>query len=73
MMFFTITIGLVLTSFIFAYWPDHRLRDWSQREAYIEIARREALGLPHVDPNVVPPENINLPSDEELEDFEIII
>jgi NADH dehydrogenase (ubiquinone) 1 beta subcomplex subunit 11 len=72
-MFGTVTLGLVGTGFLLAYWPDHRLRDWAQREAYIEIARREALGLPHIDPNLVPPEKINLPTEEELGDFEVII
>ena len=41
-------------------------RDWCQREAYLEIARREALGLPLVDPDYIPPEKMLLPSDEEL-------
>ena len=44
-----------------------RRRDWSQREAYLEIARREALGLPLIDPDYIPPEKMLLPSDEELE------
>jgi len=72
-MFVTVTIGVVGIGFLFAYLPEFRLKDWSQREAYIEIARREALGLPYIDPNVVPPEKINLPTEEELGDFEIII
>lgn len=73
MMFFTVTLGLVGGGFIMMYFPDHRLRDWTQREAYIELARREALGLPAIDPNLVPPENVHLPTEEELGDFEIII
>jgi len=71
--FYTVTLGLVCSGFIIAYWPDHQLRNWSQREAHIELARREALGLPHIDPNYVPPESVYLPSEEELGDFEIII
>jgi len=72
-MFFMVTIGMVGTSFFLAYFPDYRLRNWYQREAYVELARREAMGLPQVDPNLIPPENFSLPSEEELEDFEIII
>ena len=33
----------------------------------MEMARREALGLPLVDPDYIPPEKMLLPSDEELE------
>ena len=48
--------------------------DWAQREAYLEIERRRKLGLPLVDPNLIPPERIKLPSMEELgPDFKIII
>jgi len=72
-MFFTVTMGMVLIGYIMMYMPDARYRNWSQREAYIEIARREALGLPHIDPNLVPVDNVNLPSEEELGDFEIVI
>jgi len=72
-MFWTVTMALVGTGFQMAYFPDLKLRDWAQREAYIELARREALGLPLVSPDLVDPKNINLPSEEELGDFEIII
>jgi NADH dehydrogenase (ubiquinone) 1 beta subcomplex subunit 11 len=73
MMFVTVTVALVGMSFQMAYWPDVKMRDWGQRQAYIELARREALGLPPVSPDLVPPENINLPSDEELGDFDIVV
>ena len=49
------------------------MRDWAQQEAYLEIRRREAAGLPHIDPYIVPPEKVNLPSEEEIEGVEIII
>ena len=55
------------------YSPDSRYKEWAVREAYIELARREALGLPLIDADLVPRENINLPTEEELGDFEIII
>jgi len=57
-------VGVV---FIAYYWPYLKYKDWGQREAYLEIARREALGLPLVDPDYIPPEKMLLPSDEELE------
>ncbi|XP_074646409.1 NADH dehydrogenase [ubiquinone] 1 beta subcomplex subunit 11, mitochondrial-like [Tubulanus polymorphus] len=72
-MFAGITLCLCGGSFIFAYLPDFQLQNWAQREAFLELARREELGLPLVDPNVIPVERINLPSDEELGDMEIII
>lgn len=47
--------------------------DWNQREAYLELRRREAAGLPLIDSNLVDPSKFSLPSDEELGDMEIII
>jgi len=72
-MFWCITVGMVGMGFIIAYFPDVRMRDWTQREAYVELARREALGLPIVDPDLVPRESFVLPSEEELGDYDIII
>ncbi|GFY01953.1 hypothetical protein TNCV_5098141 [Trichonephila clavipes] len=48
-------------------------KDWISREAYLEMHRREKLGLPVVDKNYIDPEKIELPSDEELGDTDIII
>lgn len=48
-------------------------RDWAQREAYLEMRRREAAGLPYIDRNLIPEENVVLPTDEELGETEIII
>jgi len=73
MMFFLFTITFGLGSFLVAYCPDVRMKDWTQREAYIELARREALGLPLIDPNLIPPEQVELPTEEELGDYDIII
>lgn len=50
-----------------------RQRDWSQREAFLELRRREQLGLPLVDANLIDVSKIELPSDEELEGTEIVI
>lgn len=71
--FFSVTLCLVFGGFYLAYTPDNLQRDWAQREAFLELRRREAAGLPLVDPNYVDPAIIELPSDEELGDTEIII
>ncbi|XP_059613171.1 NADH dehydrogenase [ubiquinone] 1 beta subcomplex subunit 11, mitochondrial [Phlebotomus argentipes] len=71
--FFCVTLCLVWGGFYMAYLPDYRMRDWAQREAYLEVRRREALGLPYVNKDYADPANFPLPSDEELGDTEIII
>jgi hypothetical protein len=52
-----------------------RAMDWHRREAFLELARREQLGLPLVDRNLVDPDKVmkQLLSDEELGDTDIII
>jgi len=50
-----------------------RDRAWEKREALLEIARREKLGLPLIDANLIDPSKIHLPSDEELGDFDVIV
>lgn len=71
--FFAVTLCLVWGTFYWAYLPDPQLRDWAQREAYLELRRREKAGVELVNPNYVDPATISLPSDEELGDTEIII
>ncbi|WAR27159.1 NDUBB-like protein [Mya arenaria] len=68
-----ITIGLVPGIFLMMYSPDFRLRDWATREAYLDIERREKQGLPAIDPYCVSPETVQLPSEEEIGNTEIII
>jgi len=63
---FITVFQIVAAMFLWTYYPDWKKRDWGQREAMLEIARREALGLPLIDPDYVPPEKVLLPSDEEL-------
>ncbi|RZB39925.1 NADH dehydrogenase [ubiquinone] 1 beta subcomplex subunit 11, mitochondrial, partial [Asbolus verrucosus] len=72
-MFASVTLCLVVGGYYITYLPDYNLRDWSQREAFLELRRREKLGLPLVDPNLIDPAKVTLPSDEELGDTEIII
>lgn len=50
-----------------------RMLDWAQREGYLQLRRREELGLPVIDPNLVDISKFELPSDEELARTEIII
>jgi NADH dehydrogenase (ubiquinone) 1 beta subcomplex subunit 11 len=49
------------------------MRDWATREAYLEIERREKAGLPLIDPYLIPPDQVELPSEDEIGDQEIII
>ncbi|KAK8721452.1 hypothetical protein OTU49_012727 [Cherax quadricarinatus] len=71
--FFGVTLCMVTIGFVWAYLPDFRMIDWAQREGYLELRRREAEGLPLIDPNLISIEKIELPLDEELGDTEIII
>ncbi|GFQ64662.1 uncharacterized protein TNCT_712801 [Trichonephila clavata] len=71
--FLVLTVLLCGATFIIAYIPDIRGKDWIYREAYLQMHRREKLGLPLVDKNYIDPEKIELPSDEELGDTDIII
>ncbi|XP_050664552.1 NADH dehydrogenase [ubiquinone] 1 beta subcomplex subunit 11, mitochondrial [Leptidea sinapis] len=71
--FFSITLCLVFGGFAWAYAPDVHMRDWAQREAYLELYRREKAGLPVIDPNYVNPKTMKLPSDSSLGECEIII
>lgn len=71
--FFAVTLCLVWGTFFWAYLPDTQMRDWAQREGYLELRRREQAGVDLVSPNYIDPANIVLPSDEELGDREIII
>ncbi|KZC04976.1 PREDICTED: NADH dehydrogenase [ubiquinone] 1 beta subcomplex subunit 11, mitochondrial [Dufourea novaeangliae] len=71
--FVCVTIGLVLHAFILGYMPDVTMKDWALREAFLQLRYREENGLPLVNPNVIDPSKVILPTDEELGDTEIII
>lgn len=71
--FFSVTLCLVFGSFYLAYTPDNLLRDWSQREAFLELRRREAAGLEPISADYVDPALIDLPSEEDIGETEIII
>ncbi|XP_034251942.1 uncharacterized protein LOC117651742 [Thrips palmi] len=72
-MFLGISWAIMGSCWIIYYYPDMNKHEWYRREAFLELRRREAAGLPLVDPNYVPPSQIKLPSDEELGPYEIII
>lgn len=72
-LFVTMTICFVFGCTLYGYLPDVKGKDWAQREAYLQLRYREEHGLPLIDPNIVDPSKIILPSDEELGDMEIVI
>lgn len=74
-LFFFVGISWICVGscYILYYYPDMNKHEWTKREAFLELRRREAAGLPLVDPEYVPPSQIRLPSDEELGSYEIII
>lgn len=69
-MFFTSLFGIVCW-WLFIYGPDLRDREWARREAFLRTHKREALGLPLIDVNVVDPDRVVLPTEEELGDFAV--
>lgn len=71
--FLSITCCMVFGGLIYAYQPDRQMSDWAQREAYLELRRREKSGRAPIDPWLVDPSTMVLPSDEELANEEIII
>ncbi|XP_011297203.1 NADH dehydrogenase [ubiquinone] 1 beta subcomplex subunit 11, mitochondrial [Fopius arisanus] len=72
--FFTsVSLCLILGGTILAYTPDPKLREWAQREGYLQLRYREENGLPLISRNYIDPSKIYIPSDEELGDTEIII
>lgn len=71
--FTMITLFGCTTIFIFMYYPDLYDQDWYAREAYLQVRRREVLGLPMVDKNYVDPATVRLPPEEELDNDDIII
>lgn len=72
-MFMSITVCLVFGGFYLTYVPDFNLRDWSTREAFLQLKHREDCGLPLIDPNLIDPAKITLPNDEDVCDEDIII
>ena len=72
-LFIGVTICLVCGFYYMMYMPNRSMLDWAQREAFLELRRREELGLKPIDKDYFDPETIILPTDEELGDTPIII
>merc|ERR1712012_156668 len=71
--FMVFTFGFFGLGFCLVYRPDPAFGDWCYREAFLQMERNERQGKPLIDCNYVDPATIELPSDEELGDTEIII
>jgi hypothetical protein len=71
--FIMITCMFGFTGFLAWYKPDLTMHDWALREAYLEMHRRKKMGTEYVSRYYVDPSKITLPTEEELEGFEIII
>lgn len=71
--FWSISVCMVVVGFIWGYAPDPLLRDWAQREAFLVLRRREAAGEEPISRDYVEASLVQLPSDEELGNTEIII
>lgn len=69
-LFFMCTLFVPIITFWMYYEPDHvRNLEWTAREAYLELGRREKHGLPLIDPDYVPREKMLacLPPEEEID------
>lgn len=66
-------LGGILTFYLWSYGPDYKLLEWSRREAFLRTHKREALGLPLIDRDLVDPDRIILPTEEELGDFPVTL
>lgn len=71
--FFSITLCLVWGTFVWSYLPDPQMRNWSQREAHLTLRAREQAGQEPISRDYLNPDQIVLPSEEDLEGVEIII
>lgn len=69
--FFIFFFAASYSIWLWQYAPDLKLREWARREAFLRTHKREALGLPLIDKNVVDPDRIVLPNEDELVDFEV--
>jgi len=75
MFFLLVTLGIVLTTFVFAYSPRNHKNDWITREAYLLLREREAAGVEPISKDLVDPEKVlaSLPSDEELKAAGVVL
>ncbi len=64
---------LAVPAWVLYYKRDQEWRDWSKREAYLVLREREAAGVLPVNRNYIDPAKLELPSDEELKNMDIVI
>ncbi|CAJ0925611.1 unnamed protein product, partial [Mesorhabditis belari] len=65
-----------VTSYIIWFRPDWpQAKEWALREAHLEIERRRKAGLPLISPDLLPRDRVTaqLPAEEELRDFDVLI
>lgn len=67
------SVAICGTIFFWTYLPDRQYTEWAQREAFVVIRERETAGLEPIPRDYFDPKTIELPSDDELGDAEIII
>ena len=51
----------------------HRMHNWAMREGYLLLKEREDAGLFPISADLIDPEKVKLPSDEELGDIDVRI
>ncbi|RWS02216.1 NADH dehydrogenase [ubiquinone] 1 beta subcomplex subunit 11-like protein, partial [Dinothrombium tinctorium] len=70
--FLVVTVITVFGIYLGVHYPDYaRQTEWAQREAYLELHRREKLGLPLIGKDYVDPSKVILPTEEQLGNFEV--
>lgn len=68
---FIFCFSFFLWLWLWSYAPDYKLTEWARREAFLRTHKREALGLPLIDRNVIDPERVVLPTEEEIGNYKI--
>eukprot|EP00095_Tigriopus_kingsejongensis_P002348 maker-scaffold1523_size37540-snap-gene-0.13 protein:Tk02348 transcript:maker-scaffold1523_size37540-snap-gene-0.13-mRNA-1 annotation:"hypothetical protein CAPTEDRAFT_157472" len=70
---FVIVSMSMVTIFWLAYFPDPSCRNWAYREAYLVIREREAKGLPLIAKDLIDPDKMELPAEEDVKHVTFII
>lgn len=71
--FLGLSVCIIGSMFVWAYYPDVTREAWAQREAYLTLRDREEAGLEPIAPDYIDPSTLELPTDDELGDVEVII
>merc|ERR1711863_251914 len=59
--------------FFYNYMPDYQMHNWAMREGYLLLKEREDAGIFPISADLIDPEKVKLPSDEELGDIDVRI